>query len=99
MAITRSPNRYDPGPPNGAGGFATLPVPVSMFSHYDDATLQDSHALFPVALMPFPTGAIRAGECTTFSGTWAECENGADFPTMAIDKAGNLYVVWATGVQ
>ena len=89
------------GQPNGTGGFATLPAAVKhVFVLHDNAQLNkilvgrcfpvDFGA--PVANMTDPSGL----NCTDIqvADLGANTKTGGDFPTMAIDKAGNLYAVW-----
>jgi len=89
------------GQPNGAGGFAILPAPVKhVFVLHDNAALNkillgrcfpvDFGA--PVANVSDPSGL----NCTDLvvADLGANTKTGGDFPTMAIDKAGNLYAVW-----
>jgi hypothetical protein len=89
------------GQPNGTGGFAILPSPVKhVFVLHDNAALNkillgrcfpvDFGA--PVANVSDPSGL----NCTDLqvADLGANTKTGGDFPTMAIDKAGNLYAVW-----
>src|SRR5919204_1394017 len=92
------------------GSPATLPAPVKhVYVIHDDATLSKISIgrCFPV---PFGTPAIpnvqdpsglncddlpvaNLGDIPA-GGSFPTAKTGADFPTMAIDKAGNLYAVW-----
>jgi len=89
------------GQPNGFSGYATLPTPVKhIFVIHDNAALNKISLgrCFPVAFgapvanVSDPTGL----NCTdlTVTNLPAGQKTGGDFPTMAIDKAGNLYAVW-----
>lgn len=90
------------GQPNGLGGYATLPTPVKhVYVIHDDATL---HKILIARCFPVAFGAPAIANVQDPSGL--NCtdilvadlgpnqKTGGDFPTMAIDKAGNLYVVW-----
>jgi hypothetical protein len=89
------------GQPNGLGRYATLPTPVKhIFVIHDNAALNKISLgrCFPVAFgapvanMSDPTGL----NCTDLpvADLGAGQKTGGDFPTLAIDKAGNLYAVW-----
>lgn len=89
------------GQPNGNGGFAVLPTAVKhIYVIHDTADLHQVRIgrCFPVnfgAAMPNvsdPTGL----NCTDLpvADLGPNIKTGGDFPTMAIDKSGNLYVVW-----
>ncbi|MFL6516124.1 MAG: hypothetical protein ACJ8M1_13985 [Chthoniobacterales bacterium] len=89
------------GQPNGLGGFATLPNPVKhVFVIHDNAQLDKVliGRCFPVAFgaavdnVSDPSGL----NCTDrmIADLGPNQKTGGDFPTMAIDKAGNLYAVW-----
>ncbi|HEY2614988.1 MAG TPA: hypothetical protein VGI42_04715, partial [Chthoniobacterales bacterium] len=89
------------GQPNGTGGFVTLPAAVKhIFVLHDNAALNQIRIgrCFPVAFGPpvanvsDPTGLNCTDLVVTNLG--ATVVTGGDFPTMAIDKAGNLYAVW-----
>ncbi|MEP6922731.1 MAG: hypothetical protein ABI967_16555 [bacterium] len=89
------------GQPNGLGGFAVLPTPVKhVFVVHDNATLNKILVgrCFPVAFgAPVPNVSDPSGlNCTDIvvADLGASAKTGGDFPTMAIDKAGNLYAVW-----
>jgi hypothetical protein len=89
------------GQPNGIGGYATLPAPVKhIFVVHDDAALRKIliGRCFPVAFgAPLPNVSDPSGlNCTDIlvADLGASTKTGGDFPTMAIDKAGNLYAVW-----
>ncbi len=89
------------GQPDGVNGYATLPAPVKhVFVIHDNSFLNkimigrcfpvDFGA--PVANVSDPSGL----NCTDLmvADLGANQKTGGDFPTMAIDKAGNLYAVW-----
>ena len=89
------------GQPNGLGGYAALPTPVKhIFVIHDDAFLNKIYLgrCFPVAFgaavanVSDPSGL----NCTDIlvADLGSNQKTGANFPTMAIDKAGNLYAVW-----
>jgi hypothetical protein len=89
------------GQPDGNGGFATLPTPVKhIFVIHDDAALHQIQIgrCFPVAFgPPVPNVSDPSGlNCTNIlvADLGASVKTGANFPTMAIDNAGNLYGVW-----
>jgi hypothetical protein len=89
------------GQPNVGGGFATLPTPVKhVFVVHDDANLHQIQIgrCFPVAFGPaVPNVSDPSGlNCTNIlvAELGTNVKTGGDFPTMAIDKVGNLYVVW-----
>lgn len=99
--IEVSPVATNLGQPNGTGGFATLANPVKhVYVIHDDANLHQIRIgrCFPVAFGPpvanvsDPTGL----NCTDIlvRELGPNVRTGANFPTMAIDNAGNLYVVW-----
>jgi hypothetical protein len=91
------------GQPTGTPGvYATLPAPVKhIYVIHDNAELNkiligrcfpvDFGA--PVANMSDPSGL----NCTDLpvADLGANVKTGANFPSMAIDKAGNLYAVWS----
>ena len=89
------------GQPNGAGGFATLPAPVKhIYVIHDNAQLNKIliGRCFPVAFGP-PVANVSDPSglnCTDIvvADLGANQKTGGDFPTMAIDRAGNLYAVW-----
>jgi hypothetical protein len=90
------------GQPNGSGGFVTLPTPVKhVFVIHDDALLNRIliGRCFPVAFgPPIPNVSDPSGlNCVDLPVTDLGSTNktGANFPTMAIDRAGNLYAVWS----
>ncbi len=83
------------GAPDGMGGFTTLPAPVKhVYVIHDNAALNQIliGRCFPVDLLTDPSGI----SCTDIlvSDLGAGQKTGGDFPTMAIDRAGNLYAVW-----
>jgi hypothetical protein len=89
------------GQPNGTGGFAVLPAPVKhVFVIHDNATLNKILVgrCFPVAFgPPVPNVSDPSGlNCTDIlvADLGPNAKTGGDFPTMAIDNAGNLYAVW-----
>ena len=89
------------GQPDGLGGFAVLPTPVKhVFVLHDNATLNKILVgrCFPVAFgPPVPNVSDLSGlNCTDIvvADLGPNAKTGGDFPTMAIDKAGNLYAVW-----
>ena len=89
------------GQPNGSGGFVILPTPVKhVFVVHDDALLNRIliGRCFPVAFgPPVPNVSDPSGlNCVDLpvADLGSSNKTGANFPTMAIDKAGNLYVVW-----
>jgi hypothetical protein len=89
------------GQPNGSGGFVTLPTAVKhVFVIHDDAAFQQIQIgrCFPVAFgPPVPNVSDPSGlNCTNIlvADLGTSAKTGANFPTMAIDKAGNLYAVW-----
>src|SRR5215831_19026956 len=89
------------GQPDGNGGFATLPTPVKhIFVIHDNAALDQIQIgrCFPVAFGPpianvsDPSGLNCTNILVADLGT--SVKTGANFPTTAIDNAGNLYAVW-----
>jgi len=89
------------GQPNGSGGFVTLPTPVKhVFVVHDDALLNRIliGRCFPVAFGPaIPNVSDPSGlNCVDLpvANLGSTNKTGANFPTMAIDRAGNLYAVW-----
>ena len=89
------------GQPNGMGGFVTLPAAVKhIYVVHDDALLNRIliSRCFPVAFgapvanVSDPSGMNCVDLPVANLGTTAK--TGGNFPTMAIDKAGNLYAVW-----
>jgi hypothetical protein len=97
-----SPVATRTGQPNGLGGYTTLPAPVKhIYVIHDTANLQQIRIgrCFPVAFNPIatPNVADPTGlNCTDLlvSDLGPKSKTGGDFPTMAIDRAGNLYAVW-----
>jgi hypothetical protein len=90
------------GQPNGSGGYVTLPTPVKhVFVIHDDALLNRIliGRCFPVAFgPPIPNVSDPSGlNCVDLpvANLGSSNKTGANFPTMAIDKAGNLYAVWS----
>jgi hypothetical protein len=90
------------GQPDGVGGYATLATPVKhIFVIHDNAFFNQ---IYVGRCFPVPFGAPVANvsdpsglNCTDIliADLGANQKTGANFPTMAIDKAGNLYAVWA----
>ncbi|HEU0207853.1 MAG TPA: hypothetical protein VFQ78_02640 [Candidatus Udaeobacter sp.] len=89
------------GQPNGMGGYTTLPTPVKhVYVVHDNAQLNTIRIgrCFPVAFgapvanVSDPTGL----NCTDLlvADLGPNAKTGGNFPTMAIDNAGNLYSVW-----
>jgi len=89
------------GQPDGSGGYVTLPTPVKhVFVIHDDALLNRIliGRCFPVAFgPPVPNVSDPSGlNCVDLpvADLGSTNKTGGNFPTMAIDKAGNLYAVW-----
>jgi len=89
------------GQPNGSGGFTTLPTPVKhIFVVHDNAALNTIRVgrCFPVAFgPPIPNVSDPSGlNCVDLpvANLGSTNKTGANFPTTAIDKAGNVYAVW-----
>jgi hypothetical protein len=90
------------GQPTGVPGqFAVLPTPVKhIFVVHDDALLNRILVgrCFPVAFgAPVPNVSDPSGlNCVDLpvANLGSNNKTGANFPTLAIDKAGNLYAVW-----
>jgi len=89
------------GQPNGLGGYATLPAPVRhIYVIHDNAALNQIRIgrCFPVAFgLPVANVSDPSGlNCTDLlvKDLGASVKTGGNFPTMAIDKSGNLYAVW-----
>jgi hypothetical protein len=89
------------GQPNGTGGYATLPTPVRhVYVIHDNAALNKIllGRCFPVAFgAPVANVSDPSGlNCTDLvvADLGLNAKTGGDFPTLAIDKAGNLYAVW-----
>ena len=89
------------GQPDGRGGFATLTTPVKhIFVVHDDALLSSISVgrCFPVAFGP-PVANVSDPSglnCVDLPvASFPGFRTGANFPTLAIDKAGNLYAVWS----
>jgi len=90
------------GQPDGGGGFVTLSTPVKhVFVVHDDALLNRIliGRCFPVAFgPPIPNVSDPSGlNCVDLpvADLGSTNKTGANFPTMAVDKAGNLYAVWS----
>ena len=83
------------------GGYTTLPSPVKhVFVVHDNAALNEIMLgrCFPVA---FGTATTNVSDpsglnCVDLpvANLGANAKTGANFPTLAIDNAGNLYTVW-----
>src|SRR5260370_19599610 len=91
------------GQPLVGGGFFTLPTPVKhIYVIHDDATFSKIAIgrCFPVAFgtqMPNvsdPSGLNCVNLPVADLGAPGTVKTGGNFPTMAIDRAGNLYAVW-----
>lgn len=93
------------GQPDGLGGFATLPTPVKhVYVVHDNAFLNKIFMArcFPVAFgAPIANVSDPSGLNCTYTlvaglgpDVGPSQSTGANFPTMAIDRAGNLYAVW-----
>jgi hypothetical protein len=98
-----SPVPSTTGQPLAGGGFATLPTPVKhVYVIHDDATFSKiaMGRCFPVAFgAPVPNVSDPSGlNCVDLPvadlGAAGTVKTGGNFPTMTIDKAGNLYAVW-----
>ena len=97
-----SPIATTTGQPDGMGGFAVLPTPVKhIYVIHDDGNLHQIRLgrCFPVAFgaatpnVSDPSGLNCTDILVKELGTTG-VRTGANFPTMAIDNAGNLYAVW-----
>jgi hypothetical protein len=100
-----SPIATTTGQPNGLGGYTILPAPVThIYVIHDTANLQQVRIgrCFPVAFgLPAANVSDPSGlNCTDLvvANLGTKLKTGGDFPTMAIDKAGNLYAVWERAV-
>jgi hypothetical protein len=89
------------GQPDGLGGYAALATPVKhIFVIHDNAALNKIliGRCFPVAFgAPVANVSDPSGlNCTDLpvADLGASTKTGANFPSIAIDKAGNLYAVW-----
>jgi hypothetical protein len=89
------------GQPNGLGGFTQLPLPVKhIYVIHDTADLHQVRIgrCFPVAFgAPVANVSDPSGlNCTDLlvADLGTDQKTGGNFPTMAIDKSGNLYAVW-----
>lgn len=93
------------GQPDGLGGYATLAAPVKhIYVIHDNAALNKIliGRCFPVPFVPsnvpgIPNVNDPSGlNCTDLlvADLGPGQKTGANFPTMAIDKAGNLYAAW-----
>jgi hypothetical protein len=99
--IEVSPVATTLGQPLAGGGYAVLTQPVKhVFIPHDDAQLKKNliARCFPVAFgPPIPNVSDPSGlNCTDIliHDPGQNAKTGGDFPTMDIDKVGNLYVVW-----
>lgn len=90
------------GQPTGVPNqYATLPLPVKhIYVVHDNVALNQIRMgrCFPVAFgLPVANQSDPSGlNCTDVlvRDLGANAKTGANFPTMAIDKSGNLYVLW-----
>src|ERR1041385_176014 len=88
------------GQPIAVNQYATLPTPVKhIFVVHDDANFSKIFMgrCFPVAFgPPVPNVSDPSGlNCTDILvADLGSNHTGGNFPTMAIDKAGNIYAVW-----
>jgi hypothetical protein len=88
------------GQPIAVNQYATLPAPMKhIFVVHDDALFSKIFMgrCFPVAFgAPVPNVSDPSGlNCTDILvADLGSNHTGGNFPTMAIDKAGNLYAVW-----
>jgi hypothetical protein len=96
-----SPVATSTGQPNGLGGFTPLASPVKhIFVVHDNTALNQVRIgrCFPVAFgLPATNVSDPSGlNCTDLlvADLGANAKTGGSFPTMAIDKSGNLYAVW-----
>jgi hypothetical protein len=96
-----SPVATRTGQPNGLGGYTQLPSPVKhVYVIHDNAALNQIRIArcFPVAFgAPVANVSDPSGlNCTDLlvKDLGSNGRTGANFPTMAIDKSGNLYAVW-----
>jgi len=96
-----SPIATKTGQPNGLGGYTTLAAAVKhIYVIHDNTALNQVRIgrCFPVAFgLPVTNVSDPSGlNCTDLlvKDVGPNMRTGASFPTMAIDKSGNLYVVW-----
>jgi hypothetical protein len=98
-----SPVATTTGQPKMGGGFATLPTPVKhVYVIHDDATFSKIAIgrCFPVAFgapvsnISDPSGLNCVDLPVADLGAPGTVKTGGNFPTMSIDRAGNLYAVW-----
>jgi hypothetical protein len=95
-----SPVATTTGQPLVGGGFFTLPTPVKhVYVIHDDASFSKIliGRCFPVAFgTPVPNVSDPSGlNCVDLPvASFPGSKTGGNFPTLAIDKAGNLYAVW-----
>lgn len=89
------------GQPDALGGYATLATPAKhVFVVHDNAELNKIliGRCFPVAFgAPVANVSDPSGlNCSDLlvADLGANAKTGANFPTMAIDSAGNVYTVW-----
>ena len=96
-----SPIATTTGQPNGLGGYTQLGTAVKhIYVIHDNTALNQVRIgrCFPVAFGPPVTNVsdLSGLNCTDLlvKDLGSNLRTGASFPTMAIDKAGNLYAVW-----
>jgi hypothetical protein len=98
-----SPVATRTGQPSTVGGFGTLPTPVKhIYVIHDDATFSKIAIgrCFPVAFgapianVSDPSGLNCVDLPVADLGAPGTVKTGGNFPTMTIDRAGNLYAVW-----
>lgn len=96
-----SPVATKTGQPNGLGGYTQLGTAVKhIYVIHDNTALNQVRIgrCFPVAFgLPVTNVSDPSGlNCTDLlvKDIGANARTGASFPTMAIDKSGNLYAVW-----
>lgn len=89
------------GQPNGLGGYTTLATPVKhVYVIHDNLAVNQIRLgrCFPVAFgAPVTNVSDPSGlNCTDLlvKDLGPNARTAANFPTMAIDKSGNLYAVW-----
>ena len=97
-----SPVATKTGQPNGLGGFTQLNSAVKhIYVIHDNTALNQIRIgrCFPVAFNPVPVTNVSDPSglnCTDLlvKDLGPNARTGGSFPTMAIDKSGNLYAVW-----
>src|SRR5207302_7806378 len=89
------------GQPDGLGGYTTLPAPVKhVYVIHDTGTLNKIMIgrCFPVAFgAPVANVSDPSGlNCVDLpvADLGSSNKTGGNFPTMVIDRSGNLYAVW-----